>query len=328
MPNVRFGLKFHIFTAGTVIILNLKCSSMKTYFFAFVLLVGCGTIRAQILSTEPDNYIVVIGAFASQDNANRFVSQAKKLKVNPKSELNKVRGLYYVYVMQTGDKTEAVGEAERLRQETPMKDTWVYNGSLGDVVVRVPEPRKEEPAPEPTPVQPAPVEEIKVVATDPPPPPVKTEEEKIQEAVANKAMVMKKGEMETLDYIFFYRDAAVLRPESKFEVDRLVQLMKNHPEEKIKIHGHTNGNDKGPIIRLPEGSKDFFSMNNTVQDYGSAVKLSELRAILIRDYLVFNGINEKRMSIKAWGGKKPLFKEDDEKAEANVRVEIEVTKQQ
>jgi outer membrane protein OmpA-like peptidoglycan-associated protein len=276
-----------------------------------------------VLPSEPDNFIVVIGAFSSAENASKFVAQARKFKVSPKSELNKIRGLYYVYVMQTGNRTDAMIEAERLREDTPMKDTWVYNGSLGDIIVKVPEPVRE---PEPAPVQPA-VEEIKVVATDPPPPPVKTEEEKIKEAVDNKTKVMKKGEKETLNYIFFYRDAAILRPESKFEVDRLVELMKSHPEEKIKIHGHTNGNDKGPIIRLAEGSKDFFSMENTVQDSGSAMKLSELRALLIRDYLVANGINANRMTIKAWGGKKPLYEVDDVKAEANVRVEIEVLKQ-
>lgn len=137
-------------------------------------------------------------------------------------------------------------------------------------------------------------------------------------------MVLKRGEMETLHHLYFYRDAAVLRPESKYEVDRLVELLKSHPKETIRIHGHTNGNDKGPIIRLPEGSKEFFSMDNTIQDYGSAVKLSELRATLIRDYLVANGIASHRMKIKAWGGKKPLYQVDDEKAEANVRVEIEV----
>lgn len=271
---------------------------------------------AQTESAEPDNYIVVIGAFSNPDNASRFLKIAKKYKVEAKSELNKIRGLYYVYVLQTGNKTSAMIEAERLREETPMKDTWVYNGSLGDVLVRVPEP-------EPVPVQAAPVEEVKVVA-EPPPPPVKTEEEKIKEAVESKSMVLKRGEMETLHHLYFYRDAAVLRPESKYEVDRLVELLKSHPKETIRIHGHTNGNDKGPIIRLPEGSKEFFSMDNTIQDYGSAVKLSELRATLIRDYLVANGIASHRMKIKAWGGKKPLYQVDDEKAEANVRVEIEV----
>lgn len=299
---------------------------MKTCLLALLLVSPVGSLLAQNDSAEPDNYIVVIGAFASEQNAARFVKQAQKYKVAPKSEQNKIRGLYYVYVLQSGDKTEAMIEAERLREETPMKDTWVYNGSLGDVIVKVQE-TKPEPEPEPTPVVTPPVEEIKVVATEPPPPPVKTEEEKIKEAVEAKSMVMKKGEKETLHHIYFYRDAAVLRPESKYEVDRLVELMKKHPEEEILIHGHTNGNDKGPIIRLPDGSTNFFSMEGTVEDYGSAVKLSELRALVIRDYLVTNGIESKRMKIKAWGGKKPLYKVDDEKAEANVRVEIEVLKE-
>lgn len=288
---------------------------MKTLVLFFFMLGTFGALKAQTDGAEPDNFVVVIGAFSNPDNANRFVKLSKKYKVEAKAELNKIRGLYYVYVLQTGDKNSAIIEAERLREETPMKDTWVYNGSLGDVLVRVPEPE---------PVQTPIVEEIKVVATEPPPPPVKTEEEKIKEAVEAKSMVMKKGDKETLHHIYFFRDAAILRPESKYEVDRLVELMKKHPEEEIKIHGHTNGNDKGPIIRRPDGSKDFFTMDNAVQDYGSAVKLSELRALVIRDYLVANGIDPKRMTIKAWGGKKPLYEVDDEKAEANVRVEIEV----
>lgn len=291
---------------------------MKTYFLILATLLTTRSVIAQTDGAEPENYIVVIGAFSSEKNANRFVKTAKKYNISPKAELNKIRGLYYVYVMESGDKTSAMIEAERLREETSMKDTWVYSGHLGDVIVRTPPPVVETPVQEPV------KEEIKVVATEPPPPPVKTEEEKIKEAVESKKKTLAKGETETLNYIFFYRDAAVLRPESKYEVDRLVQLLKDHPEENIRIHGHTNGNDKGPIIMMKEGSKDFFSLENTVQGYGSAVKLSEMRALAIRDYLIVNGINAKRMSIKAWGGKKPIYQVDDEKAEANVRVEIEV----
>jgi outer membrane protein OmpA-like peptidoglycan-associated protein len=298
---------------------------MKAALLALPIFFATGSLLAQNDSAEPDNYIVVIGAFSSQENADRFVKKAARYKVTPKSELNKIRGLYYVYVMQSGDKSAALQEAERLRGVTPMTDTWVFNGSLGDIVTKpAPEPVvvKEEPAPAPAPV------EITVVAAEPSPAPVKTEEEKIKEAVANKTTTWTKGHMETLDYIFFYRDAAILRPESKHEVDRLVKMMQSHPEYKIMIHGHTNGNDKGRIIKLAEGSKDFFSLENTVEDYGSASKLSELRAITIRDYLIVNGVNAKRMSIKAWGGKKPIYKVDDEKAEANVRVEVEVLHKQ
>jgi outer membrane protein OmpA-like peptidoglycan-associated protein len=280
-------------------------------------IISLGNLRAQS-GTEPDNYMVVIGAFSSEQNAKRFASQAKKYKVSPTSELNKIRGLYYVYVMETPDKASAIAEVQRIRSVTPIADAWVFNGSLGDVVVREPAVVVEIKQP---------VEEVKVVAVEPPPVPVvkeKTEEEKIKEAVESKSKVLKKGETETLNYIFFFRDAAVLRPESKYEVDRLVRLMKDHPTEKIKIHGHTNGNDKGKIIRMKKSSTDFFSLDNTEEDFGSAEKLSELRANAIKDYLIVNGIASSRMSIKAWGGKKPLFEVDDAKAEANVRVEIEV----
>ena len=132
--------------------------------------------------------------------------------------------------------------------------------------------------------------------------------------------------MEKLDYIYFYRDASVLRPESKFAIDQLLMMLKENPKQVIRIHGHTNGNDPGKIIRRTDESTDFFSLKNTIEDYGSAKELSQLRAEQIRDYLIASGIDKGRMSIKAWGGKKPLFPVDDDRAEANVRVEIEIVK--
>ena len=77
-------------------------------------------------------------------------------------------------------------------------------------------------------------------------------------------------------------------------------------------------------VNLPRRGE--YSLQNTVEDYGSAKELSELRANQILEYLASKGIDRKRMSIKAWGGKKPLYNVDDAKAEANVRVEIEVVK--
>ncbi len=281
---------------------------MKTLKLAcLIFFIAGGDIFAQD-GVEPGNYMVVIGAFSSQENANRFVRMAKKNNIEPKSELNKVRDLYYVYNMQTGDKTAAFAEAERMRKATPYTDAWVFSGSLGEVVAKItPAPVAAEPTPTPTPAKPE-----------------KSKEEKIKEAVESQTMTLTKGETETLNYIFFYRDAAVLRPESQYEVDRLVRIMKDNPTENIRIHGHTNGNDAGKIIRMKDGSTNFFSLENTEEDSGSALLLSELRADAIRRYLISNGIPSKRMSIKAWGGKKPLYEVDDEKAEANVRVEIEV----
>jgi outer membrane protein OmpA-like peptidoglycan-associated protein len=37
-----------------------------------------------------------------------------------------------------------------------------------------------------------------------------------------------------------------------------------------------------------------------------------------------NGINESRVEIKAWGGKRPLYDRHGANAKRNVRVEVEI----
>ena len=289
---------------------------LLAFFASFFLLDGAS---AQGNLAENDSYFVVIGAFSNRMNANRLVRQSKKFNLTTVAELNKIRGLYYVYVLQTGEKPTAVTEAMKIRGNTPYTETWVFTGTFKDLT------NATEPAPEPV-VEAAPVV-VPEVVSEPAPPAIDPEKQKhdeIESAVQKKSMKLVKGETETLNFIYFFRDAAILRPESRFEVERLVKILNDHPEEKIRIHGHTNGSDWGKIIKLKDGATDFFSLDNTVEDYGSAVLLSELRADIIMDYLVSKGIDKNRMSIKAWGGKKPLYQVDDEKAEANVRVEIEV----
>jgi outer membrane protein OmpA-like peptidoglycan-associated protein len=45
---------------------------------------------------------------------------------------------------------------------------------------------------------------------------------------------------------------------------------------------------------------------------------------VIREYLQAEGIDEKRMEIKAWGGKRPVKDKLGAQARSNVRVEIEI----
>ena len=88
--------------------------------------------RQTTLEHHP-NY-VVIGAFSVHKNALRFTRHASKLKLSAKFEMNAERHLYYVYVLSTDDREQAINEAQKLRAETEFTDTWVYNGSLGDLV--------------------------------------------------------------------------------------------------------------------------------------------------------------------------------------------------
>ncbi len=137
-------------------------------------------------------------------------------------------------------------------------------------------------------------------------------------------MRLQKGDIATMFHVYFFKDAAVMRPESRYEAGSLVEMMDENPKYKIRIHGHTNGNASGKITTLNEGADNFFALNNTSDGYGTAKKLSQMRAELMRDFLVANGIDAKRIQIKAWGGKKPIYDKFHSQAQANVRVEIEI----
>lgn len=134
---------------------------------------------------------------------------------------------------------------------------------------------------------------------------------------------LQKGDIAIMYNVFFFKDAAVMRPESRYEVNNLLDLLEENPSYKIRIHGHTNGNASGKIIRMDK-SENFYSLSNTKQGIGSAKKLSEERALVIKQFLASSGITEDRMLVKAWGGKKPIHDKHSVRAIENVRVEIEI----
>ena len=134
---------------------------------------------------------------------------------------------------------------------------------------------------------------------------------------------LKKGDIAVMYNVYFYKDAGIMRPESRYEVNSLVDMMKDNPKYKIKIHGHTNGSAAGKVIS-PGDSKDYFSLTDTKEGFGSAKKLSQERSEVIRDFMVSEGIDAKRMQIKAWGGKRPIHDKMSAHAQSNVRVEIEI----
>jgi len=135
----------------------------------------------------------------------------------------------------------------------------------------------------------------------------------------------KKGEFAVLWQVFFYRDAAIMKEESVYELNQLLGMMRDDDKMRIKIHGHTNGNSHGKVLHLDLDDKQFFSLNGSHnEDIASAKKLSEYRAYTIQHWLMDQGIAENRMEIVGWGGKKMLQDKHDDKAHQNVRVEIEV----
>lgn len=135
---------------------------------------------------------------------------------------------------------------------------------------------------------------------------------------------LQKGDIAVMYNVYFFKDAAIMRPESRYEVTSLLTMLQENQKYKIKIHGHTNGGAHGKIISLKVGNDNFFALNDTKEGVGSAKKLSQERAEVIRNFLISNGIAESRMEVKAWGGKRPIYDKHSPQAQANVRVEIEI----
>lgn len=134
---------------------------------------------------------------------------------------------------------------------------------------------------------------------------------------------LQKGDIAVMYNVYFFKDAAIMRPESRYEINNLLSMMNENSAYKIMIHGHTNGNAAGKIITMGK-TRNFFTLTDTQEGRGSAKKLSEERAEVIREYLIDQGIEEGRMEIKAWGGKRPLYDKNHSLAQSNVRVEIEI----
>ena len=158
--------------------------------------------------------------------------------------------------------------------------------------------------------------------------PVPTDEQ--AEMVGNFYMVkfdlirLQKGDISVLYNVFFYNDAAIMLPESKYELNQLMSLLQDNPAIKIVLHGHTNGNALGKIVTMGI-SKDFFSLTKDVKTgSGSSKELSNQRAIVIREWLLANGVAADRVTVKPWGGKRMLHDKNSVHAKKNIRVEVEV----
>lgn len=106
-----------------------------------------------------------------------------------------------------------------------------------------------------------------------------------------------------MNNVFFDFDKAVVKPESHAELNRVVKLMKDRPNMEIAISGHTD--DVGPGI---------YNMG-----------LSERRANAVMNYLVKNGIDKKRLTVKYFGETKPTEPNTTvEGRSKNRRVEFQI----
>lgn len=128
--------------------------------------------------------------------------------------------------------------------------------------------------------------------------------EQERKSLATKFAQAKKGDIITLQNIYFYFDSEKIIVQSRPILNELYQIMLKNPKLKIRINGH-------------------ICCNTDTND----VKLSMQRAIAIKAFLLDKNILFNRLQFKGYGSTKPVYK-IPEKTEAerlaNRRVEIEI----
>ncbi|PAU79141.1 OmpA family protein [Halomonas salipaludis] len=102
--------------------------------------------------------------------------------------------------------------------------------------------------------------------------------------------------------VTFAFDSAELRPEASMTLDEVAHRLRQNPELRVNIDGHTD------------------SVGNPQYNEG----LSQRRADSVRAYLVSQGIAENRMRTRGFGEARPVASNDTDEGRAqNRRVEID-----
>ena len=102
--------------------------------------------------------------------------------------------------------------------------------------------------------------------------------------------------------VLFDFDKFEIKPEAYPVLDKIVSLVKQNPQLKMEIQGHTDN----------VGSAQYNQ------------KLSENRAKAIVDYLVRNGIDPEKLDYRGYGLTQPVASNDTEDGRAeNRRVQLE-----
>jgi OOP family OmpA-OmpF porin len=116
-----------------------------------------------------------------------------------------------------------------------------------------------------------------------------------------KPAIIEKGR-QTLDVEFDFNKAIIKQGYDK-NIDDLVQVMKDYPDLKVVIEGHTDN------IGTAEFNKE----------------LSQKRADAVKQYMVEKGIDANRITAKGFGFERPIASNDTEEGrQKNRRVEAAV----
>jgi outer membrane protein OmpA-like peptidoglycan-associated protein len=136
----------------------------------------------------------------------------------------------------------------------------------------------------------------------------------------------KRGDYIEFTNVSFYRNSVVLHPQSETELQGLADLMKEHKDYKVKVHGHCNGTESRDVITLGTSTRFFESDPGNQKKRVSDKELTTLRADAVKRYLVSQGVEEDRIAVKGEGGKLMIYPQNSVYANYNDRVEVEITR--
>jgi outer membrane protein OmpA-like peptidoglycan-associated protein len=125
--------------------------------------------------------------------------------------------------------------------------------------------------------------------------------EDIKIEIKSKHSIM--GKKVILDNVYFGQSSSNLLVSSYKALTEVANFLKENPSLKVKINGHTD---------------------NVGQEHNNK-HLSKLRAIVVMNYLINKGIDEKRISSDGFGSTLPIRPNDTENnKKQNRRVEFEI----
>ncbi len=124
---------------------------------------------------------------------------------------------------------------------------------------------------------------------------------------------IKEGEDFTMDKIYFFPNTYAMRAEASSELNKLLKYLKENPTVRIEIQGFTNGNN-----RIKASPDDFTEGSFT----GTSKKLSQLRALKIKSFLMENGVEEDRLVANGFGGSRMIYSNPQNQLEANKNIRV------
>lgn len=120
-----------------------------------------------------------------------------------------------------------------------------------------------------------------------------------------KAVKDTTGEGKTLRLknVFYETGSAALAPDSRYELDNLVDILKQYPNMRVEISGHTDN----------------------VGDPATNLELSRSRAAQVVGYLQGKGVDGRRLRAAGYGETRPVESNDSEEGKAaNRRTEFRI----